>query len=203
MWNGLLGFILNKDILMLKPIRIKNQIMKLNKTRLFYTLTALSFMLTFSQCKPTSTVSSNDNGEDPVFFADEGCPDLVLEDLKVVKRKKSKIEISYKITNKGNAAFSLLGKDAKKKKDNVAIKMYFSSNETLENGDILVGGTYIENDAKEAQKGKLGAGKSYKGTLTVSVKNQTSFTPFLILDVDAWQFIIECDETNNQASIQL
>jgi hypothetical protein len=177
--------------------------MKFNKTKLFYTLTALSFILVFSQCKPTASVSSNDNGQDPVFFADEGCPDLVLEDLKVVKKKKSEVIISYKITNKGDAPFSLLGKNAKKKKDNVAIKMYFSSNETLENGDILVGGIYVDNDANEAQNGKIDAGKSYEGTLKLSIKNQTSFTPFLVLDVDAWQLIIECDETNNQASIKL
>ncbi|MGB0864603.1 MAG: hypothetical protein ACPG19_09805 [Saprospiraceae bacterium] len=176
--------------------------MKINKTKIFQTLTLLLLVLVFSQCTPAAKVSSNTN-EDPVFFADEGCPDLILEELKVVKKKKSEVTISYKITNKGDAPFSLLGKDKKKKKDNIAIKMYFSSNETLENGDILLGGIYIDNDANKEQEGKLAPGKSYEGTLKVSVKNQTSFTPFLILDVDAWQFIIECDETNNQAAITL
>ena len=178
--------------------------MKLGTMKTNYILIFSTFLiLGFSQCKSSSKVVSSNSKEDPVFFADEGCPDLILEDLKVVETKKSDVYISYKITNKGDAPMTLLGQDSKKKKDNTAIKLYFSSNETFEVGDVLVGGLYVDNKALADKGGKLEAGASYEGVAKVSIKRKTSFTPYLVMDVDAWQLTIECDETNNQASIKL
>lgn len=154
----------------------------------------------FIQCKPTASIATD---KEPTFFADEGCPDLHILELKEIERKKSDIYIEYTLINKGDAPVSLIGLKPKKKKDNLAIKMYFSSDNKLQPGDVLVGGVYLENDAMKENNGILAPGKTYKGTIKLSLKKQTSFTPFIILDVDAWQTIIECDETNNENAFEV
>ena len=81
--------------------------------------------------------------------------------------------------------------------------MFYSRDNELQRGDVLIGGVYIENEALEEANGKLGAGETYQGTIKVSTKNKTSFTPYLILDVDAWETVLECNETNNQSFIEV
>lgn len=160
----------------------------------------LSLSILFTQCTPSASIVTD---KEPTFFADEGCPDLHILELKEIERKKSDIYIEYTLINKGDAAVSLIGLKPKKKKDNLAIKMYFSSDNKLQPGDVLVGGVYLDNKAMAENNGKLEPGKTYKGTIKVSLKKQTSFTPFIVFDVDAWQTITECDETNNENAFEV
>lgn len=172
----------------------------MKKKTYLYTLLIL-LVVTFWQCKPTKTVTSNED-DNPTFFADEGCPDLILTKLQIVERNKKELIVNYTIQNTGDASVSVLGANERKKGDNLAIKMYFSSDAQLQRGDVLIGGDYLDNDALKNTDGRLRAGKTYKGQIKVPLKKQTSFTPYLILDVDAWQTVIECDETNNQTAIE-
>ncbi len=167
---------------------------KINITTLFL-LAIFSF-----NCKPTQTAIIDN--QPPVFFDEDACGDLVLIDLEVVETKKSQIIVAYKLFNKGDAPVSLLGA-TKNKNDNVAIKMYYSRDDELQRGDILIGGKYISNKALKDKGGKLSAGETYAGTIKVSTKKKTSFTPFLILNVDAWETVQECDETNNQIALEV
>ena len=121
--------------------------------------------------------------------------------MKIVEQKKSKVYLSYTITNTGTSEVNLMGEDVKAENDNVAVKMYFSSDEKYQRGDILIGGDYVNNDFLATNEGKLKPGESYTETVKVSTKTQTSFTPYVVFDVDAWQIVRECNETNNQTAI--
>lgn len=171
----------------------------------FLFLTLIGFFAISCNSSKGVIISDNvpTNEDEKVFFADgeKDCPDLVIESLKIVKRSKSKMTIAYTLTNKGAIPVNLLGKDPKKDTDNVAIKMYFSSDEAYERGDILIGGDYVNNKSEAVSNGMLKPGKSCEQEVTISIKTRTSFTPYIVFDVDAWQTVQECDETNNQKAI--
>lgn len=151
-------------------------------------------------CSPTTTNKTTEIKEkEPEFFTKSGCPDLIIDKIEIVKRSKSKATISYVISNRGDAPAKLSG-GTKKEADNAAFKMYFSSDDQLNRGDILVGGHYID-DSDLAEGGILPPGYMYTGEIQVSLKKKTSFTPVLVLNVDALQRITECDETNNTNSV--
>jgi archaellum component FlaF (FlaF/FlaG flagellin family) len=156
-------------------------------------------------CTATKTTTSAEipkADDTKTFLADEdGCPDLVLSSLEIVEQKKSKVYIEYTLTNNGINPVSLMGKDPKNDQDNVAVKIYFSSDETYQRGDILMGGDYVSNDFLKTNEGELKPGESYTTTVKISTKTKTSFTPYIVFDADAWQIVRECDETNNQKAI--
>lgn len=135
------------------------------------------------------------------FFNGEQCPDLVIKDLEVVTMSRKKATIAYSIFNQGDTALDLRGRNLKSDKDNLAVKLYFSRDDKLQLGDVLIGGFYITEDLPE--KGLLQSNMPFFGTIKVNIKKQTSLTPYVIFDVDGWQDFQECDETNNQAAIKL
>lgn len=156
-------------------------------------------------CTATQTTTATEipkEEETKTFLADEdGCPDLVLTSLDIVEQKKSKVYISYTLTNNGTSIVNLMGEDSKDDKDNVAVKIYFSSDKSFQRGDILMGGDYVSNNWLSTNEGILKPGESYTATVKISTKTQTSYTPYIVFDADAWQTVRECDETNNQSAI--
>ena len=152
--------------------------------------------------QPSASAEIPKENEVKTFLADEdGCPDLVLSSLDIAEQKKSKIYIAYTLTNAGTAPVSLMGSDPKADNDNVAVKIYFSSDEAFQRGDILMGGDYVSNKWLSTNEGILKPGESYTATVKISTKTKTSFTPYIVFDADAWQTVRECDETNNQKAI--
>jgi len=174
---------------------------KSNKATLFLAI-LISTLMSCTATKTTTSAEIPKEDDVKTFLADEdGCPDLVLTSIDIADQRKSKIYIAYTMTNKGTSPVNLMGDDAKNDKDNVAVKFYFSSDETFQRGDILMGGDYVSNDWLTTNGGVLKPGESYSATVKISTKTQTSFTPYIVFDADAWQTIRECDETNNQKAI--
>ncbi len=130
---------------------------------------------------------------------EEACPDLVIESFSVTKRKKKYAEITYTIVNKGTAPAPLFGED-KAVEDNIAVRAYASGTAKLSRGDMILGGSFIEKGLK-AQKGILQPNESYVGTFRVDIRKKTRHMPYLIMFVDTYQGIWECNEGNNVMNI--
>lgn len=135
------------------------------------------------------------------FFKGVQCPDLIVKDLQVLDQGRRSATVAYTIHNVGDTALDLRGRDLKSYKDNLAVKLYFSRDDKLQLGDVLIGGFYLKDDLPV--NGLLLPDATYRGTIRINTKNQTSLTPYVIFDVDGWQDFLECDETNNQAAIHL
>ncbi len=130
---------------------------------------------------------------------EEGCPDLVIESFSVTKRKKKYAEITYTITNKGTAPAALFGEE-KAVEDNIAVRAYASGTAKLSRGDMILGGSFIEKGLKE-QKGILNPNESYEGVFRIDIRKKTRHMPYLIMFVDTYQGIWECNEGNNVKNI--
>lgn len=128
---------------------------------------------------------------------EEGCADLILEELSVLKKTKNSVQLAYTIRNIGQGRVFI---GAKKKEEGIAIRGHLSSSEHLSRGALTVGGDFLAVDDSDAI---LSPGQSYSGSVKLPMYKLTKFTPYLILQIDPYQKILECDETNNLHYINL
>ena len=72
------------------------------------------------------------------------------------------------------------------------MRAYFSGDRRVNRGDAEAGAAYIK-------KGTciLLPGKSYTGTMEVDRRLETNYISIVLLQVDAFSTLRECDETNN------
>lgn len=121
----------------------------------------------------------------------DSCPDLQIDSIRVLEYKKKCYIIEYTLSNKGTAPAPLFG--AKRKlTDNIIIRAYFSGDRRVNRGDAKAGAAYIKKGT-----GTLLPGESYTGTIEVDRRLESNYISIVLLQVDAFSTLRECDETNN------
>ena len=113
----------------------------------------------------------------------------------VISQNKKWATIEYTIKNHGEMGAPLLGKTGSLN-DNIALKAYISGVGKLTSGAIPVGGDYIHNQPK-GEAGILPAGKRYKQTFKLDIRQRTQYMNHFIFVIDSYQTVKECDEKNN------
>ena len=124
------------------------------------------------------------------------CADLHLDTLIVTKQSDKWATIEYHISNRGKGPAAFKGK-TKKEDDDLAIKVYLNRTGNLTKGAIPIGGTFIKD------QDLLKPGDVYIGTIKLDITKKTRFSSVLIIQVDPYLSIRECDETNNVKSVPL
>lgn len=154
-----------------------------------------------TQTEDNSTTKDNGSGKvTDVRFAD-GCADLMVEQIILNKRTKKAVEVTLVLLNKGNKKALIYAKD-KKSTQRLAIRAQLNATDQLTRGAIVLGGAFIE-DGLEKSNGYLLPGHTLEIPLKFSTTNATRFTPFLILSLDVYQLVDECDESNNNQGIKI
>ena len=118
-------------------------------------------------------------------------------------KSKSRKNITLQITlvNQG-AGPARIYRDKARKQPQVAIRGNFSSTENLSRGDIVIGGDYVETDNKNPH-GWLKPQETFTTTVKFDMRKKSKFTPYIILELDAYNGLSECDETNNVSVVKL
>lgn len=124
------------------------------------------------------------------------CSDLVFDTAYVSEYTDKTMLLHFVIKNVGTTAANLLGPSAKSVDDNVAVNVYFVSGEKFSRGAIYADGIFIR-DGVETLDGVLQPGQVLVGSLEISLKNRTRFSPNLVFELDPFQRVDECDRTNN------
>ncbi len=146
--------------------------------------------------KPTEVKVEKKEEDDYIPYLDkDNCADLAIDQIQVVKKSKNSVTLSFVITNYGTGTAELFGA-SDKKEDNVAIRANISGSKKLSRGAIVIGGDYIKGKRK-SKNAILAPYESYQGTIKLDIRKMTRFTPNIILELDAYNALIECDETNN------
>lgn len=140
-----------------------------------------------------------DKGEAAIVTEAEQCPDLIIESVRILKKTKKWVTLEYTITNQGAGSVALLGA-SKAETDNLALRAYMSRTEKLTRGSITLGGTYVD-DLPKSSDGQLNPGNKYTGKIRLDIRKLTKFTPTIILELDPYMSVLECDETNNRNHI--
>ena len=150
----------------------------------------------------TNEAASSETKEDYTPYLDrDNCSDLMIEQIKIVKQSKRNVTLEYVLINQGTGPAYLFG-STKSKEDNVAIRANISGSTRLSRGAIIIGGDYITEGLKK-ENGKLMPNERYVGTIKLDTYKMTKFTPNIILELDAYNSLIECDETNNRSHIKV
>ncbi len=132
-------------------------------------------------------------------FNKEYCADLRIDTFFVSKRSKKWVELDFKITNYGKGPAPMFG-ETKAIEDNVAVRAYVSGTPKLSRGDMVLGGAFIEAGIED-KNGLLNPNESFSGSFRVDIRKKTRYTPYLILSIDDYQTLWECEERNNVRSL--
>ena len=165
--------------------------------------------------KPTDTVAilqpladeapspdSDAEAESELPWDPNACADLSLTNLQILKKSKRSITLLYTITNYGAGPADILG-DSKVEGDNVAIRANLSSTDKTTRGSLLIGGQYINDKKVSRYNNLLPPNESYSGKLKLDISKMTRFTSYIVLELDIYNQLQECDETNNQLAIKV
>ncbi|MFT5383288.1 MAG: hypothetical protein ACI8X3_000436 [Saprospiraceae bacterium] len=139
-------------------------------------------------------------GEKPAFD-ENACSDLVFESIKVIKKSKNKVTLEYTIINLGQGPARMVN-SRKEENKNMALQAHMSSINKLTKGSLLFGGSFVENGLDKSD-GKLYPGEKYTSTLKLDIQKMTKFTPYIILELDPYLSVYECDKKNNWRSVKV
>ena len=128
-----------------------------------------------------------------------GCPDLVFDSITVSEQKKNSALVAFQVRNKGNSTAILWDKKDKSALP-VAILAYLSGTTNLSRAALNVGGW---REKKEIPTGELAPQATLKLSIKIDLSQKTRFTKVLILCLDPYLQVEECDETNNTISTML
>ncbi|MEM8908693.1 MAG: hypothetical protein AAGD05_12660 [Bacteroidota bacterium] len=140
-------------------------------------------------------------GEATTYLDKNNCADLIIDTLKIIKQSKRSVTLEYTIVNQGKGPANLLG-SKKGNADNVAFKAHLSSSNKLKRGNIVIGGGFVRNPNK-GESNLLAPNESWVGTLKLDLHKMTRFTPYIILELDTYQGVRECNERNNRNAVKV
>lgn len=132
----------------------------------------------------------------------DNCADLLLTDYKIVKKTNSYLWIEFTLVNRGKKVANLYGPDFEKTTDNVIIKSLLSTSSELSAAVWETGSLSIDKGMK-LRNGLLNPQESYTDVLKVDLSGQTKFTNYVILQVDPYLVVDDCNRANNNLTIKM
>ncbi len=144
------------------------------------------------------TISEEPTNDELENLEKNKCSDLMIQNLEIVKQTKKTATIRYTIVNNGEGRAQLSKQS--KNEQNLAVRAFLSSSNKLSRGAITLGGEILKLSDDQQQ---LKSGEQYIGIIKLPLYKLTKFTPYVVLQVDPYQQLIECDETNNVNTINL
>ena len=135
--------------------------------------------------------------EEEMAETETGCPDLIMEQLRIHKQTRNSVILAYTLRNVGIGKINIKGF---KGQEALALRGHLSSSRMLSRGALTIGGKFVNAGDHEAW---LMPGATYEGEIKLPLHKLTKFTPYLIIQIDPYQMAVECDETNNLQFINL
>lgn len=123
------------------------------------------------------------------------CADLIIDEVKILRKNKRFVLLKYTIKNVGNTPISLHG-ETNKEIDNIAIQSHFTRSHNLTRGSIPVDISFIKKGNRDAM-GMIVPGESITLKLKLETIKVTKFTPVLALTLNPLSNNIECNKLNN------
>lgn len=123
------------------------------------------------------------------------CFDFQIDTVKIIDRNAKWLTLEYTLVNASDAPAPMLGQ-TNDEKDNLAIRAFISGAPKMSKGALVFGGTFVENMEKGAN-GNIPAGKRFSATFKLDMRDKSRYMNYLILSLDPFQTVQECDERNN------
>ena len=114
------------------------------------------------------------------------CADLMIEEVKILKKNKRFILVKYTIKNVGNIPISLHGA-TKNEIDNIAIQSHFTRSHNLTRGSIPVNLTFVKKGNRDV-KGMLAPKKSFSQKLKIEI---SKISRFVFQSMESCSFLLK------------
>jgi len=135
------------------------------------------------------------------FLNPDDCPDLMIKDIEIIKVNKYMIAIEYTVKNQGTGTAEMHGAKSSTD-DNMFLKAYLSATPKFSRSAKTIGETAVKKEMGN-KEGTLAKSREFKGKMYMNVRGRTAMTPYLILTLDPYQTVRECNERNNRSYIKL
>lgn len=129
----------------------------------------------------------------------EGCPDLVIDSLWIIREGKYRIDFGWMISNQGTASAQLWQKDGA----SAGMGAFLGSSERITKASMAVG-FFSLSKSQVSKKGLLAPGASMtgKGVVRLDYRRLPS-QRVLQVRLDPNRVVTECLETNNESTVPL
>ena len=151
-----------------------------------------------SKIDTTKKVESNI----PIKYEIDNCPDLLITEYKIAKSTKNYIWLEYTIVNRGRKPANLYGYNTNDVNDNVTIKAVLSTSSELTNVYWDAGSVLVDGGLK-TRNGIIKPQESYTDLIKVDLSGQSKFTKYIILQLDPYLTIQDCNRSNNNLTIKI
>ena len=138
---------------------------------------------------------------DDILKEKEECPDLVIEELEIVKVKSKKATVRFKVRNIGLGPAKIYDMD-NKDENPLGVRAYISGSDKITKGAINIGGFFMEGGLDETD-GYLKTNESFGMEVVLDIKKKTRYMPLIVLSLDAFLKLRECDRTNNSKHVEI
>jgi hypothetical protein len=134
------------------------------------------------------------------FFSDtlNGCPDVIIDSMWIVQTKRSSILVKVRIRNIGTGPAKIYPVNAKEK--GTGLSFYLGNTPTISRSSLFIHGDHLSEGLNDSQ-GVLLAGHDFEQLVKVPLSRRAQYLTTLLCRIDTFQYIEECDETNNQSAL--
>lgn len=137
----------------------------------------------------------------PPAIAAARCADLRFDTAYVVRRNESTLLLRFTLRNAGPGPVRLTGARGREEK-NVALNAYFVRESKLTRGAVMTTGIFL-GERPDLPDNVLPPGQQITGDMEISLRDRTRFAPNLVLELDPFQSVNDCDRTNNTYALPL
>lgn len=129
----------------------------------------------------------------------EKCPDLTFSKFKIVEKGKKHVVLEYSVKNVGKGPAVL---QKKEKGDDllIGIRVFLSGAPVVSRASKELGMDFLR---VPYYKKELYPDEEITQQTKIQTKGKTSFLKYLVLQIDSYQLMQECDRRNNEGAVEL
>lgn len=147
----------------------------------------------------TPTIGEETTIDEEFIESAENCPDLVFSNFKIVETARKHVVIEYSVKNIGKGPALL------KKKENgqemlVGLRVFLSGAPVVSRASKELG---LDILRVPYYKKELYPDEEITQQTEIKTKGKTTFLKYLVMQIDSYQLMRECDRRNNEAAVEL
>lgn len=143
----------------------------------------------------------NSNTNEEVKYSIEDCPDLLITEYKIAKSTQNYIWLEFTIVNRGRKSANVFHTD-NEFRNHFLVKALLSTSYELSKVYWDAGSKIIDKGLR-ARNGIINPQESYTDLIKIDLEGKTKFHKYIILQLDPYLLVPDCNRTNNNLTIQL
>jgi hypothetical protein len=133
---------------------------------------------------------------------EEPCPDLVVDTLLLHRDKGHRLDITLRIRNQGDAPARIYVPAPGKKYESMGVTFFLGNAPTISRSSLFIQGDHVRKGL-DPTGGWLAPGATMDWPVRLRPDQRPAHLRMLQCQLDNYQFVMECDQTNNAYALPL